>query len=113
MTWYSNEAQIFAIAIWFIILITIVGYYLIEVDTIFKGFVSLMLILIISTGLYSYMAKADAKQYEETVSKYKYKIEVIKGKNYDTYYTNEYRIENGIVYFNNKCANNFSIEMLK
>ena len=115
MTWYSNEMQVLVVITWFVSLIVIATYFLIEVDDndIFKGFIILVFILATTFGTYEYIIKADEKQHEEIVSKYKYEIEVIKGKDRKTYYTNEYKIENGIVYFDGKCANNFSIETLK
>lgn len=113
MTWYSNEMQVLVVITWFVSLIVIATYFLIEVDDIFKGFIILVFILATTFGTYKYIIKADEKQYEEIASKYKYEIEVIKGKDRETYYTNEYKIENGIVYFDGKCANNFSIETLK
>ena len=113
MTWYSNEMQVLVVITWFVSLIIIATYFLIEVDDIFKGFIILVFILATTFGTYKYIIKADEKQYEEMASKYKYEIEVIKGKDRETYYTNEYKIENGIVYFDGKCANNFSIETLK
>ena len=113
MTWYSNEMQVLVIITWFVSLIVIATYFLIEVDDIFKGFIILVFILATTFGTYEYIIKADEKQHEEIASKYKYEIEVIKGKDHETYYTNEYKIENGIVYFDGKCANNFSIETLK
>ena len=113
MTWYSNEMQVLVVITWFVSLIVIATYFLIEVDDIFKGFMILIFILVTTFGTYEYIIKADEKQHEEIVSKYKYEIEVIKGKDCETYYTNEYKIINGIVYFDGKCANNFSIETLK
>ena len=113
MTWYSNEMQVLVVITWFVSLIIIATYFLIEVDDIFKGFIILVFILATTFGTYKYIIKADEKQYEEMASKYKYEIEVIKGKDRETYYTNEYKIENGIVYFDGKCTNNFSIETLK
>ena len=116
MTWYSNEMQVLVVITWFVSLIVIATatYFLMEVDdNIFKGFIILVFILATTFGTYEYIIKADEKQHEEIVSKYKYEIEVIKGKDSETYYTNEYKIENGIVYFDGKCANNFSIETLK
>ena len=113
MTWYSNEMQILIVIIWFVSLIVIAPYFLIEVDDIFKGFMILIFIIATTFGTYEYLIKADEKQHEEIASKYKYEIEVIKGKDREIYYTNEYKIENGIVYFDGKCANNFSIETLK
>lgn len=113
MTWYSNEMQILVVIIWFISLIIIAAYFLIEVDSVFKGFMILILILATTFGTYEYSIKADEKQHEEMASKYKYKIEVTKGMNCDIYYTNEYKIKNGIIYFDDKCTNNFSIETLK
>ena len=113
MTWYSNEMQILIVIIWLVSLIVIAPYFLIEVDDIFKGFMILIFIIATTFGTYEYLIKADEKQHEEIASKYKYEIEVIKGKDCETYYTNEYKIENGIVYFDGKCANNFSIETLK
>ena len=115
MTWYSNEMQVLVVITWFVSLIVIATatYFLMEVDDIFKGFIILVFILATTFGTYEYIIKADEKQHEEIVSKYKYEIEVIKGKDSETYYTNEYKIENGIVYFDGKCANNFSIETLK
>lgn len=113
MTWYSNEMQILIVIIWFVSLIVIAPYFLIEVDDIFKGFMILIFIIATTFGTYEYLIKADEKQHEEIASKYKYEIEVIKGKDCEIYYTNEYKIENGIVYFDGKCANNFSIETLK
>ena len=112
MTWYSNEMQVLVVITWFVSLIVIATYFLIEVDDIFKGFIILVFILATTFGTYKYKIKADEKQYEEIVSKYKYEIEVIKGKDRKTYYTNEYKIINGVVYFDGKCANNFSIETL-
>ena len=113
MTWYSNEMQVLVVITWFVSLIVIATYFLMEVDDIFKGFIILVFILATTFGTYKYIIKADEKQHEKIVSKYKYEIEVIKGKDRETYYTNEYKIENGIVYFDGKCANNFSIETLK
>lgn len=113
MTWYSNEMQIVAGIIWFFIILIIVVYVLIEADTIPETLLGLFLVLAVTLGLFKYADAASAKQNEILTSKYKYKIEVIKGKCSDTYYTNEYTIKNGVVYFNNKCANNFSIETLK
>ena len=113
MTWYSNEIQVLVVITWFVSLIVIATYFLIEVDDIFKGFIILVFILATTFGTYKYIIKADEKQHEEIVSKYKYEIEVIKGKDRETYYTNEYKIENGVIYFDGKCANNFSIETLK
>ena len=113
MTWYSNEMQILIVIIWLVSLIVIAPYFLIEVDDIFKGFMILIFIIATTFGTYEYLIKADEKQHEEIASKYKYEIEVIKGKDCETYYTNEYKIENGIVYFDGKCANNFSIETLE
>ena len=113
MTWYSNEMQIFITIIWFVLFIIITTYLLIEVDSVFKGFMILIFILVTTFGTYKYLIKADEKQHEEIASKYKYKIEVIKGMNCDIYYTNEYKIKNGIIYFDDKCTNNFLIETLK
>ena len=113
MTWYSNEMQVLVVVTWLVSLIVIATYFLIEVDDIFKGFIILVFILATTFGTYKYIIKADEKQYEEMASKYKYEIEVIKGKDRETYYTNEYKIINGVVYFDGKCANNFSIETLK
>lgn len=113
MTWYSNEMQIIVGIVWFIIVAIIVVYALVEADTIPETIITLFLILIVTLGLFKYAIMADAKLHEETASKYKYRIEVIKGKYSDVYYTNEYTIKNGVVYFNNRCANNFSIETLK
>ena len=115
MTWYSNEMQVLVVITWFVSLIVIATatYFLIEDDDIFKGFIILVFILATTFGTYEYIIKADEKQHEEIVSKYKYEIEVIKGKDRETYYTNEYKIENGVVYFDGKCANNFLIEKLK
>ena len=113
MTWYSNEMQVLVVITWLVSLIVIATYFLIEVDDIFKGFIILVFILATTFGTYKYIIKADEKQYEEMASKYKYEIEVIKGKDRETYYTNEYKIINGVVYFDGKCANNFSIETLK
>lgn len=113
MTWYSNEMQGIATVIWFIIIIIIIEKTLIETDTIPKTIIALLLILITTFGIFKYITAADAKIEEEMTSKYKYKIEIFKGKNCDTYYTNEFKIKNGIVYFNNRCADNFSIETLK
>ena len=115
MTWYSNEMQVLVVITWFVSLIVIATatYFLMEVDDIFKGFIILVFILATTFGTYEYIIKADEKQHEEIVSKYKYEIEVIKGKDCETYYTNEYKIINGVVYFDGKCANNFSIETLK
>ena len=113
MTWYSNEMQILIVIIWLVSLIVIAPYFLIEVDDIFKGFMILIFIIATTFGTYEYLIKADEKQHEEIASKYKYEIEVLKGKDREIYYTNEYKIENGIVYFDGKCANNFSIETLE
>lgn len=113
MTWYSNEMQIVAGIIWFFIILIIVMYVLVEADTIPETLIGLFLILIVTLGLFKYAITADAKQNESLTNKYKYRIEVIKGKYSDVYYTNEYTIKNGVVYFNNRCANNFSIETLK
>ena len=115
MTWYSNEMQVLIIITWFVSLIVIATatYFLIEDDDIFKGFIILVFILATTFGTYKYIIKADEKQYEEIASKYKYEIEVIKGKDCETYYTNEYKIINGVVYFDGICANNFLIEKLK
>lgn len=113
MTWYSNETQIIVMAIYFLVLIVvIVGRFFIE-DSNLTFFVALLLLLVTTLGLFKYITESTAKQNEVLTSKYKYKIEIFKGKNCDTYYTNEFKIKNGIVYFNNRCANNFSIETLK
>jgi hypothetical protein len=113
MTWYSNEMQIIAIVLWFVAIIIIIAKILIETNTIIETIIALSLILVVTLGLFKYITTADAKIYEEMSSKYKYKIEIFKGKSCDTYYTNEFKIKNGIVYFNNRCADNFSIETLK
>lgn len=105
--------QVLVVITWFISLIIIAAYFLIEVNSVFKGFMILILILATTFGTYKYIIKADEKQHEEMASKYKYEIEVIKGKDRETYYTNEYKIENGVVYFDGICANNFLIETLK
>ena len=72
MTWYSNEMQVLVVITWFVSLIVIATYFLIEVDDIFKGFIILVFILATTFGTYKYKIKADEKQYEEIVSKYKY-----------------------------------------
>ena len=113
MTWYSNEMQIIVGIIWFLAVIIITVKALIEDDTMSGTLIALFLVLIATFGVFKYAIAADAKIHEEVVSKYKYKIEIFKGKNCDTYYTNEFKIKNGIVYFDNRCANNFSIETLK
>ena len=115
MTWYSNEMQVLVVITWFVSLIVIATatYFLIEVDDNFKSFMILVFILATTFGTYKYIIKADEKQYEEITSKYKYETEAIKGKDRETYYTNEYKIINGVVYLDGKCANNFSIETLK
>ena len=113
MTWYSNEMQIAAIIVYLFIILMIVAHALIEANTIPKTIRALFFILITTFGLFKYANIATAKQNEVAGVKYKYKIEIIKGGNCDTYYTNEYKIKNGVVYFNNRCTNNFSIEILK
>lgn len=113
MTWYSNEMQIIVGVLWFVIIIIITEKALIEADTMSGTLIALLLILIATFGIFKYATTADAKIHEEVASKYKYKIEIFKGKNCDTYYTNEFKIKNGIVYFDNRCADNFSIETLK
>ena len=70
-------------------------------------FVSL-LIMILSLV---YVIMANNKQYEILEGKYKYVIKVIRGKGFDIYYTNQYEIENGIIYFDGNCANNFTVEI--
>lgn len=113
MTWYSNEMQIVAIIVYLFIIVMIVAHALIEADTIPKTNRALFFIIIITFGLFKYADTASAKQNEVAGVKYKYKIEIIKGNDCDTYYTNEYIIKNGIIYFDNKCTNSFSIETLK
>lgn len=66
--------------------------------------------LLISILSLTYGISAQNKQYKILQDKYKYTIQVIKGKSYDTYYTNKYEIKNGIIYFDGNCANNFMIE---
>ena len=44
---------------------------------------------------------------------YTYKITVSRGRGYQIFYTNEYKIENGVVYFEGGCANNFTIIKIK
>ena len=44
---------------------------------------------------------------------YTYKITVSRGRGYETFYTNEYKIENGVVYFEGGCADHFSIVKIK
>ena len=44
---------------------------------------------------------------------YMYKITVSRGRGYETFYTNEYKIENGVVYFEGGCADHFSIVKIK
>ena len=44
---------------------------------------------------------------------YTYKITVSRGRSYETFYTNEYKIEDGIVYFEGGCADHFSIVKIK
>ena len=74
MTWYSNEMQVLVVITWFVSLIVIATatYFLIEDDDIFKGFIILVFILATTFGTYEYIIKADEKQHEEIVSKYKY-----------------------------------------
>lgn len=43
-------------------------------------------------------------------SKYKYIIKTIQGKSYNTYYANNYKIKDGVIYFDGNCANNFIVE---
>ena len=44
---------------------------------------------------------------------YTYKIIVSKGRSYETFYTNEYKIEDGVIYFEGGCADHFSIVKIK
>lgn len=44
---------------------------------------------------------------------YTYKITVSKGRGYETFYTNEYKIEDGVIYFEGGCADHFSIVKIK
>ena len=44
---------------------------------------------------------------------YTYKITVSRGRGYQTFYTNEYKIENGVIYFEGGCADHFSIIKIK
>lgn len=44
---------------------------------------------------------------------YTYKITVSKGRSYETFYTNEYKIEDGVIYFEGGCADHFSIVKIK
>ena len=44
---------------------------------------------------------------------YTYKITVSRGRGYQIFYTNEYKIENGVIYFEGGCANNFTIIKIK
>lgn len=44
---------------------------------------------------------------------YTYKITVSRGRDYQIFYTNEYKIENGVIYFEGGCANNFTIIKIK
>ena len=46
-------------------------------------------------------------------SNYTYKITVSRGRGYETFYTNEYKIENGVIYFEGGCADHFSIIKIK
>ena len=44
---------------------------------------------------------------------YTYKITVSKGRGYETFYTNEYKIEDGVIYFEGGCADHFLIVKIK
>ena len=53
------------------------------------------------------------REEEKESKKFKYKVTVIKGNMITPYYTNEYKIKDNVIYFNNMCANSFVVKEIK
>ena len=111
MTWYSSGTQLIVLVIFIAIIISIIWLAEKKIYTMSGIFITFFLIIVADFGLFKYVTAVEAKLKEE--GKCKYKIEVLEGKDCKTYYTNEYRIKNGVVYFDDRCATNFSIKTLK
>ena len=111
MTWYSGGTQLIVLVIFIAIIISIIWLAEKKVFTMSGIFITFFLIIVADFGLFKYATAVETKLKEE--GECKYKIEVFKGENSETYYTNEYKIKNGVVYFDGVCANNFLIETLK
>lgn len=58
-----------------------------------------------------YIFKATNEQNAVLEDKYKYVVTVNQGEGYKVYYTNQYKIEDGIIYFDGNCASNFTVEI--
>ena len=111
MTWYSGGTQLIVLVIFIAIIISIIWLAEKKIYTMSGIFITFFLIIVADFGLFKYATAVETKLKEE--DECKYKIEVFKGEDCETYYTNEYKIKNGVVYFDGKCANNFSIETLE
>ena len=104
--------------IWFLILLFSIGLTLgsyLEIvinhdENCVKWFILGVLLFAISIVGNIYVLRKDQELIKEN---YTYKIIIPKGRTYDEYYTNEYKIENGVIYFEGGCADNFTIIKIK
>ena len=111
MTWYSSGTQLIVLVIFIAIIVSIIWLAEKKIYTMSGIFITFFLIIVADFGLFKYATAVETKLKEE--GECKYKIEVFKGENSETYYTNEYKIKNGVVYFDDRCATNFSIKTFK
>lgn len=104
--------------IWFLILLFSIGLTLgsyLEIvinhdESCIKWFILGVLLFAISIVCNIYELRKDQELIKEN---YTYKIIIPKGRTYDEYYTNEYKVENGVIYFEGGCADNFTIIKIK
>lgn len=112
ITWYSNWLVyvgifICACSILFTLLTSLICLF--EDKIFIEPFISFLIVVLSIT----YLIMATNKQQEILVDNYKYKIKLIRGKSSDLYYTNSYKIEDGMIYFDGNCSNNFTVELNK
>lgn len=81
-------------------------------DSVYVLFTVVMAVAILTVGGMVLFVISEMKEDAKKSKIYKYLIKVTEGRRVEYNYTNEYEIKDGVVYFNNICANHFTIEEL-
>lgn len=111
--WYNNIFLSIIIALILLISTLVTGVMGITclIDGVYNKWLFIpALIMVLSFMLSIKIITKQKEIYDISESKYKYTIKTIQGKGYNTYYTNDYKIKDGVIYFDGNCANNFIVE---